>query len=341
MPRYRIWRSRLVQQPDTESAVQPRQPNAQQRQLIDDYLRHLQTERGYSPHTLTNYRFDLIELARLAAARPWSDLGEQDIRRWVATRSRLDGAPRSIARTLSCWRGWFDWLGQRDTVQQNPARAVKAPKAGKRLPKALSPDMAAQLLQPSQASASFEQLRDTAILELLYSSGLRLSELTSLDGRYVEGGDYRSSSWIDLQQQEATVLGKGNKRRMVPVGGHAAVALEAWLQHRQQLPGGDVPSSDRAALFINSRGKRLSNRSVQAIVARRAQQQGVPTRVHPHVLRHSFASHLLQSSGDLRGVQELLGHANITTTQVYTSLDFQRLAAVYDAAHPRAKRKSP
>ena len=231
--------------------MQPQAPNAAQQQLIDDYLRHLQTERGYSPRTLTNYRFDLLELVRLAATRSLTDLVEQDIRRWVATRSRLDSAPRSIARTLSCWRGWFDWLGQRGAVQQNPARAVKAPKAGKRLPKALSPDMAAQLLQPHQASASFAQLRDTAILELLYSSGLRLSELTSLDAQYVEGSDYRSSSWIDLQQQEATVLGKGNKRRMVPVGGHAALALEGWLQHRQQLAGGEVAISDRAALFTN------------------------------------------------------------------------------------------
>lgn len=342
---------------------------------IDDYLGHLRTERAYSPRTIANYRFDLQALERWLADRPLAKLSERDIRSWVAKRSREDQAPRSIARTLSCWRGLFDWLIANQHAANNPVRGVRAPKAPRRLPKAISPDAALQLLdgvaitttssplkarrrgaangekraagdgdqsvavaEPESAQALFSQTRDQAILELFYSSGLRLSELTSLDWRYFELPGYRSSSWIDLSQLEAQVLGKGGKRRLAPIGGLAASALRAWLAERQRFCV-LRPGADPHALFLSARGLRLANRSVQELVKQRAAQRGVPTRMHPHVLRHSFASHLLQSSGDLRAVQELMGHASIATTQVYTALDFQRLAAVYDAAHPRAKRK--
>ena len=308
---------------------------------ISDYLRYLRTERAYSEQTLSNYRFDLLALDRMKAERTLDVLTEQDIRRWVAKCSRQDKAPRSIARTLSCWRGAFDWLIMRGEALQNPVRGVRAPRAPRRLPKAISPDAAAQLLDgPGSAELQdknqFGASRDQAILELFYSSGLRLSELTSLDHQYFDTAEHRSSSWIDLAQLEAQVLGKGGKRRVVPMGEQAANALRLWLTERAcwaALHAGCDPH----ALFLSQRGLRLANRSVQELVKRRAIRQGMPTRMHPHVLRHSFASHVLQSSGDLRGVQEMLGHASIATTQVYTALDFQRLAAVYDVAHPRAK----
>ncbi len=313
---------------------------------IESYLLHLRTERAYSPQTLLNYRFDLLALETLRADRDLGALTEHDVRRWVARRSREDKAPRSIARTLSCWRGAFDWLVLRGQAQQNPARGVRAPKAPRRLPKAISVDATSQLLDavapigtaPGAQQDPFNSSRDQAILELFYSSGLRLSELTSLDLQYVEQPGHRSASWIDLMQREAHVLGKGGKRRVVPIGGQAAQALQLWLVERQRWSVLH-PHADIHALFLSVRGLRLANRSVQELVKRRAIRQGMPTRLHPHVLRHSFASHVLQSSGDLRGVQEMLGHASIATTQVYTALDFQRLAAVYDVTHPRAKRR--
>ncbi len=312
---------------------------------IDHYLRHLRTERAYSPQTLLNYRFDLLALELLRPERALGSLTEHDVRRWVARCSREDKAPRSIARTLSCWRGAFDWLILSGQAQHNPVRGVRAPKAARRLPKAISVDAASQLLDAQATTAGvtvdqdpFNSSRDQAILELFYSSGLRLSELTSLDLQYFEAPDYRSASWIDLAQHEAHVLGKGGKRRVVPVGGQAAQALRLWLLERTRWSALHV-QADAHALFLSLRGLRLANRSVQELVKRRAIRQGMPTRLHPHVLRHSFASHVLQSSGDLRGVQEMLGHASIATTQVYTALDFQRLAAVYDVTHPRAKRR--
>lgn len=307
---------------------------------VSEYLRHLRTERSCSERTLESYGFDLRLLLESLGTRDPAALGEQDIRRWVAKRSQDELAPRSTARTLSCWRGLYDWLIERGRAQHNPARGVRAPKASRRLPKAVSVDQAMQLLdvRPPQGD-EFARLRDQAMLELFYSSGLRLSELTGLDWRYLEDAQYRSQSWIDLDQREVQVLGKGGKRRIAPIGAAAATALRDWIAERERWLAGH-PQADRRALFLSSRGSRIPNRSVQEIVRRRSIERGVPTGMHPHVLRHSFASHLLQSSGDLRAVQELLGHASIATTQVYTALDFQRLAAVYDAAHPRAKRKS-
>lgn len=329
---------------------------------VELWLGHLATERGYSPRTLQAYRFDLARLARLADSRPWRSLQEADLRREVAAAVRDGTSPRTIARRLSAWRGFFDWMGERGEMDANPARGLKAPRAGRRLPKALSPDLAMRLMtggtappaaRPGTDAAgslvtdrdtadagdeSFDAARDTAMLELFYSSGLRLAELVSLDSRYFDADGYRSASWLDLSQAQANVLGKGAKRRTVPVGRHAVAALRAWLVRREVWLSAH-PGAEQRALFISSRGRRIAHRTVQVRLARLARERGIPADVHPHVLRHSFASHLLQSSGDLRAVQELLGHASIATTQVYTTLDFQRLAQVYDAAHPRAKRR--
>jgi integrase/recombinase XerC len=315
---------------------------------IDGYLLRLRTERGCSPRTLDGYGRELATLAGYADGRAWPAIDEGDVRRWIAQAAREGLSPTSIARRLSAWRGFFDWLAGRGELHANPARGVRAPRRPKRLPKALPPDLALRFVDggddvpadPSYPDAlAFERLRDQAIVELLYSSGLRLSELTGLDARYVEAGAYRSAGWLARDEAEVQVLGKGGKRRTVPVGGPALAALDAWLAARARWLALH-PDADRHALFLARRGGRLSNRSVQRRVRRLAVERGVPADVHPHVLRHSFASHLLQSSGDLRAVQELLGHASIATTQVYTSLDFQRLAAVYDAAHPRARRRS-
>lgn len=313
------------------------------------YLARLETERGYSPHTIAGYRRDLTTLLGLhrqtaGTTAGWIDISDAHVRRWVAQRARQGLAAKSLARMLSAWRGFFDALAERGLVTLNPVRAVRAPKLPRRLPKALSVDQAMQLVnEPADGSSDhgFESLRDQAILELLYSSGLRLSELTSLDVEYVHGGrsGYRSLGWLDPQAEEVTVQGKGGKKRSVPVGRPALDALARWCAARRdwllQHPDRETP-----ALFITRRGTRLSNRSVQLRLKRLAVQRSASAAVHPHVLRHSFASHLLQSSGDLRAVQELLGHANIATTQIYTALDFQRLAVVYDAAHPRARRRS-
>jgi len=305
------------------------------------YLQRLVTERGYSPRTVDSYRQDLAVLASIAGGRGWGRIGQADLRRWIAQSVRQSAAPRTIARRLSAWRGFFDWLAEQGSVAANPARGLRAPRVGKRLPKALSPDQAISLAQAPPAGEGekpFETLRDQAMLELFYSSGLRLSELTSLDVRHFAESGLRSASWLDLAEAEVTVLGKGGKRRSVPVGAPAIEALRRWLAERDRWLAVH-PGADQRALFLSALGRRLANRTVQVRLKRMAQRRGVPADVHPHVLRHSFASHLLQSSGDLRAVQELLGHSSITTTQVYTSLDFQRLAKVYDAAHPRARRR--
>jgi integrase/recombinase XerC len=309
------------------------------------WLSRLRTERACSPRTLEAYGRELAELRRLADGRDWAALTEADVRRWVAAAARAGLAPSSIARRLSAWRGFLDFLAVRGDVPANPVRGVRAPRRPKRLPKALPPDLALRFVQPADeadapADAAFARVRDQAIVELLYSSGLRLSELTGLDARYVEvgagAGAYRSGGWLTRDEAEVQVLGKGGKRRTVPVGGPALAALDAWLALRAAFVA-VTPGADPHALFLSQRGARLSGRAVQRLVKRLGVERGVPSDIHPHVLRHSFASHLLQSSGDLRAVQELLGHASIATTQVYTSLDFQRLAAVYDATHPRAR----
>jgi integrase/recombinase XerC len=303
---------------------------------IEHFLEELRTQRRASPNTILAYRRDLERLAELAAGRAPASLNANDIRGFIA---RLHGAGRSaatLARTLSAWRTYFTWLAEHRGLESNPAAGIRAPRRDKRLPKALTADQAVRLAA-HQGGVGWIAARDHALVELLYSSGLRLAELLSLDWRHfaAEPGAEGSRSWIDLESNEATVLGKGGKTRSVPIGRPACEALGHWLGARASIKG-----CDARALFVSARGSRLTARSVQSRLARRARELGLGVHVHPHVLRHSFASHLLQSSGDLRAVQELLGHANISTTQVYTRLDWQHLAKAYDAAHPRAKRKA-
>lgn len=334
-----------------ETAALPASPD------IAAYMQRLRTERHASAHTVQAYERELAQLSTLLAGRTWDRLQEAEVRRAVASSARAGLAPASIARRLSAWRGFYDWLAQRGQVSFNPVRGVRAPRRGVRLPKALSPDQALRLMVPPAESAAthigsdtaaapvappgepFEPLRDQALIELLYSSGLRLSELIGLDVRHADTPAHRSAGWLMRDEGEVHVLGKGGKRRTVPVGAPALAALDAWMACRRDWLALH-PQADMHALFLSRRGVRLGARAVQRIVRQLGIERGVPAQVHPHVLRHSFASHLLQSSGDLRAVQELLGHASIATTQVYTSLDFQRLAAVYDAAHPRARSRS-
>jgi integrase/recombinase XerC len=303
---------------------------------VDAFLAELSTQRRVSPHTVSAYARDLARLSELAGDAALASLTAHDVRRFAGRLHAGGLAPSSIARTLSAWRSFFQWLGDRGETTVNPVVGVRGPKRAKRLPKALSADQAVTLAATVPGD-SLVALRDHALVELLYSSGLRLSELTSLDWRHFEasGGEPASASWIDLASGEATVRGKGRKTRTVPIGAPACVALQRWLAVRPTIRG-----CHERALFVSARGDRLAARSVQARLAHLARQLGLGVHVHPHMLRHSFASHLLQSSGDLRAVQELLGHANIATTQIYTQLDWQHLARAYDAAHPRARRKS-
>jgi integrase/recombinase XerC len=286
----------------------------------------LQTQRRVSAHTLDAYRRDLRRLAGYCAKTKldcWEELREQHVRAHIAARHREEMGSRSLQRELSAIRGFFDFLLGEGRLNLNPARGVKAPKAPRTLPKPLDVDQMAGMLEASADDGL--EVRDVAMWELFYSSGLRLSELTGLD-----------CADVDLEAGSVFVRsGKGNRSRYVPVGGKACAAVQVWLQARAGYAGGHEP-----ALFVSRLGKRIAPRSVQQRLERWRAKHGMDGRVHPHKLRHSFASHLLEGSGDLRAVQELLGHANIATTQIYTHLDFQRLAAVYDQAHPRAKKRS-
>jgi integrase/recombinase XerC len=304
--------------------------------LAGRYLAELATQRQLSPHTIAAYRRDLAELAALSGHTDWAVLTHFDIRRFAAKLHAAGQGPGSIARKLSGWRGFFDWLSHQVALDANPVDGVRAPRRAKRLPKALAVDAAVQLMEgrPNPHPAPFE-LCNLAMFELLYSSGLRVSELAGLDTHYVAARDGTPASlgWLEADAGEVIVTGKGNKMRRVPVGAPARAAVAAWLAVRPPARDGSQ------ALFLSERGTRVSPRVVQLRLKAHAQKTGSPVHVHPHVLRHSFASHLLQSSGDLRAVQELLGHASITSTQIYTALDFQHLAAVYDRTHPRAKAK--
>ncbi|MGZ9074508.1 MAG: tyrosine recombinase XerC [Burkholderiaceae bacterium] len=304
--------------------------------LVESFLLELSTQRRASRHTLSAYRLDLQRLIEFAGAHSLSELSAHDIRRFVAKLHAGGLSPASIARTLSAWRSMYRWLCERGDASVNPVVGVRGPKRIKRLPKALSADQAVTFAS-KPADESLLAWRDHAIVELLYSSGLRLAELVSLDRRYFDADESLppSISWVDLPAAEATVVGKGNKTRRVPIGAPACAALFRWLNACEMLP-----RRDKRALFVSAGGARLSARSVQSRIALLSRKLGLGVHVHPHVLRHSFASHLLQSSGDLRAVQELLGHSNIATTQIYTRLDWQHLAKAYDAAHPRAKRRS-
>jgi len=312
--------------------------------LAQEYLRELHVVRQVSQHTIAAYTKDLdYLLARLDEQRlELADVTSDQVRSWVVKLHSQGQASRSIARMLSAWRGFYLWLAnQKGLVNKSPLSDIKAPKRKKPLPKALSVEQAINLVESANKESvqadDFLRARDRAIVELLYSSGLRLSELLGIDLNPIETKEYSSAGWIDFEAGEVMVLGKGKKRRTVPVGEAALHALKDWLAVRAShaLTGKEVVQ----ALFINKQGKRASARTIQQHLAALAVKAGLPTHVHPHMLRHSFASHVLQSSGDLRAVQEMLGHASITSTQIYTALDFQHLAQAYDLAHPRAKNK--
>jgi integrase/recombinase XerC len=311
----------------------PREAAPPESGLVERYLEHVRVEKRLAGRTVELYALDLRKLCDNAgrAGVALTQVQNAHIRRWVAQMHAAGRSGRGIALILSGWRGFYAWLGRESLVKSNPVQDVRAPRAAKPLPKALSVDDAVQLAEFSEDAADpWLEARDAAIVELLYGCGLRVGELVGLDVR----ASGAAKGWIDLQAGEAHVLGKGSKRRSVPVGAKALEALRHWLAQRAA-----GRHAGEAALFIGRNGARLGAAAVWARVKRRSLQAGLATPVHPHMLRHSFASHVLQSSGDLRAVQELLGHANIATTQVYTRLDFQHLAKAYDAAHPRAKRK--
>lgn len=293
-------------------------------QAILDFLDHLHTAKRVSPHTLSNYHRDLNKLQHYCAESKielWNELRDHHIRSFVAKLRRHGLTGSSVQRTLSSIRSFYRYLQKLNLAKINPADSVSAPKQTRKLPNVLDIDQVNQLLSIKKDKPL--NLRDWAMLELVYSSGLRLSELVGLD-----------LINIDFRDQTVRVIGKGNKERIVPIGRFAIEALQAWLKVRT-----DFSKDDTQAVFLNNRGQRISQRAVQLRFKHWGINQGLDSHVHPHMLRHSFASHLLESSGDLRAVQELLGHADISTTQIYTHVDFQHLAAVYDKAHPRAKKK--
>jgi integrase/recombinase XerC len=296
-----------------------------ERAWIDRFLSHLAYERRVSGHTIAAYSHDLHALAEFSGARrssTWSKLGFSHMRAFAAAQHGAGMSPRSIQRRLSAARTFYEFLMREGHCARNPAQGVSAPKTKKRLPATLDADQMGRLLA-FRVDGTLSA-RDKAIMELFYSSGLRLTELVSLE-----------VTALDLKDRTVRVLGKGSKTRIVPIGRQAIAALKQWLQARTALV-----KSGTDALFVGKSGRRLSVRAVQLRVGAWGRRQGIGVHVHPHMFRHSFATHLLESSGDLRGVQELLGHADIGTTQIYTHLDFQHLATVYEAAHPRARRRS-
>lgn len=303
---------------------------------VPRFLTHLSAQRQLSPHTSSNYRRDLqlfADFCERNRIEEWRNVDSQHVRSFAAAEFRRGQSPRTIQRRLSALRSFYNFLLQQepklDRLAANPANAVQAPKANKRLPATIDADQMARLL----AFRTDETLgvRDKAIMELFYSSGLRLSELANLN---LSDKDPLHGSF-DLPDRTVRVTGKGSKTRIVPIGRYAIDALTAWLRER-----GTLAKSGEQAVFVSKQGRRLSQRAIQLRVAEWAKRQGLGIHVHPHMFRHSFASHLLESSQDLRGVQELLGHSSISTTQIYTHLDFQHLAKIYDQSHPRAKRKS-
>ncbi len=289
---------------------------------LNGFLAYLGNERQYSPLTLENYARDIRRLFTAAGDTPLDDLKNHQIRRFIAQLHGSGLGGKTLARMLSAWRGFYVYLVRDFKYSGNPCSGLRAPKSPRNLPHTLSPDEAVRMVD-LPANDDVLALRDKAMFELLYSSGLRLAELVGLD-----------PAALDFSDNAIRVTGKGNKTRIVPMGNHAVMAIQQWLQARITLAKEDEP-----ALFISRNGGRISARSVQLRMKEWGIKQGLSSNVHPHLLRHSFASHVLQSSGDLRAVQEMLGHASISTTQVYTHLDFQYLARIYDSAHPRAKRK--
>lgn len=310
--------------------------------LIERYLEHVRVEKRLAARTVTLYSLDLEKLTTYAvqAEVRLKDVQSHHVRRWVAHMHGGGRSGRGIALILSGWRGFYVWLGREGHIAANPVQDIRAPRQANPLPKALGVDEAVQLAEHHESDDDpWLEARDAAMVELLYGCGLRVGELVTLDVVASTEAERSGRGWVDLDAGEAQVRGKGGKRRAVPLGRAAEAALRRWLEIRTAAPAGADADAARA-LFTGRYGTRLTAASVWQRLKRRSLLAGLATPVHPHMLRHSFASHMLQSSGDLRAVQELLGHANIATTQVYTRLDFQHLAKAYDAAHPRAK-KSP
>lgn len=319
--------------------AEPSTVDTTQTALTERYLEHARVQKRLAPRTLALYSEDLHKLMTAAAQAGIALTAVQNhhVRRWVAQMHAGGRSGRGIALILSGWRGFYTWLGREGLVSANPVQDVRAPRQARPLPKALGVDEAVQLADHvAEDDDPWLEARDAAMVELLYGSGLRVGELVGLDVAASDAAQRAGRGWIDLPSAEVQVQGKGSKRRGVPLGTQALAALERWLALRDQVAGeGDAAM----ALFIGRRGTRLTPQSIWQRLKRRSLLAGLATPVHPHMLRHSFASHVLQSSSDLRAVQELLGHAHIGTTQVYTRLDFQHLAKAYDAAHPRARRR--
>lgn len=305
-----------------DPAAQAATAGTQAQHLLQGFLAHLRNERHYSPLTAENYARDIRRLHQLAGSTPLFELKSHHMRRFIAQLHGSGLGGKTLARMLSAWRSYYAYLMRDHQCKGNPCAGLRAPKSARTLPHALSPDEATRMVD-LPADDDLLTLRDKAMFELLYSSGLRLAELVGLD-----------PDALDFNDASVRVTGKGNKTRIVPLGSHAIAALQVWLGVRSQLA-----KTDESALFLNSKGERIGPRTVQTRIKAWGIKQGITSNVHPHLLRHSFASHVLQSSGDLRAVQEMLGHASISTTQVYTHLDFQYLSKIYDAAHPRAKKK--
>jgi len=302
------------------------------RDQIKDYLDELQYQRRLSKHTLSNYRRDLsafseyCEHAYANELNEWPDILSAHIRQYISKRHQQGLAPASLQRNLSCVRSFFNYLLKQNIIKNNPAKGISAPRSGRHLPHVLDVDQTSRLME-IKTNEDILAIRDKAILELFYSSGLRLTELVQLN-------------LADYKDKKVRVLGKGNKQREVPVGKQAQIALAQWLTRRCELLTSELENitDSEQAIFLGKRGRRISPRTIQKRMSDWAIKQGIDIHVHPHMLRHSFASHILESSGDLRAVQELLGHSDISTTQIYTHLDFQHLAEVYDKAHPRSKK---
>ena len=320
---------------------------AQLPESMQNYLQWVALQKHLSPKTCENYARDLHLLLHMAQKNQLNDvnaLTPHHARQMIMQLHSEAHSPKSIARYLSSWRSYFRWMVLERHLPINPLQGIRAPKAPKSLPKALSVDDAVRLAGSEIAAASSEKikpellLRDHALIELLYSSGLRVSEIVALDiapPNQHSPSTLQGDGWLDLTEQQVHVLGKGSKPRIVPVGTPAIQAIQNWLAIRSAIKR----AQQTPALFIGQNGTRLTTRSVQLRLGKYAQMLGLPVHVHPHMLRHSFATHILQSSGDLRAVQEMLGHANLSATQIYTALDFQHLAKIYDSAHPRAKKK--
>lgn len=310
---------------------------------VQAWLEHLRFERRLSKHSLSAYERDIQHILPSTTIAP-ERITPAQLRQKLAELHASGLHPRSLQRTLAAWRNFFHWWCEQYPECTNPCADLKAPKSSRPLPNSLSVDQAQQLLdhQPAHSLEHLSpmQARDQAMFELLYSSGLRLSELVSLDTHYVKAAGYESTSWLSMDEAELHVLGKGNKRRLLPIGNKAIHALRCWLlQRRSVLRCQHDETQHYYALFLGAQGKRIHPRMVQTRLQKLCQEAGLSMDISPHALRHSFASHMLQSAQDLRAVQELLGHSNISTTQIYTRLDFQHLAQVYDQAHPRARRK--